>query len=65
MRLVLAPDSTVNRYDRAIWLSIPFDLAWLNLYSATTPTCRTHTPTLENRTHTPSAESRTHTVRCP
>lgn len=29
MRLVAAPDATVNRYDRAIWLTMPFDLAWI------------------------------------
>lgn len=28
MRLVAAPDGTVDRYDRAIWLSLPFDVSW-------------------------------------
>lgn len=28
MRLVHAPDGSVDRYDRALWLTIPFDLAF-------------------------------------
>jgi hypothetical protein len=28
MRLVAAPDGAITRYDRAIWITLPFDLAW-------------------------------------
>jgi len=29
MRLVASPDSVVDRFDRALWLTPPFDLAFL------------------------------------
>lgn len=31
MRLVHAPDGTVDRYDRAVWLTLPFDLAFTSV----------------------------------
>jgi hypothetical protein len=31
MRLVAAPDGAVDRYDRAIWLTLPFDLLWTSI----------------------------------
>jgi hypothetical protein len=52
MKLVATPDNTVDRHDRAIWLTIPFDLAWLVATPVATPACRTYTPPAEDRTHT-------------
>lgn len=37
MRLVHAPDGSVDRYERALWLTIPFDLAFA-LPAVTPPT---------------------------
>ena len=34
MKLVATPDGTVDRYDRAIWVTTPFDIA-INTYGAT------------------------------
>ena len=28
MRIVAAPDGVVNRIDRALWMTMPFDRAW-------------------------------------
>ena len=56
MRLIAAPDGTVTRIDRALWLTIPFDRVW---YIIVVPDCRTYDVPAEDRTFAVPAEDRT------
>jgi len=38
MRLMHAPDGTVNRFDRALWLTLPFDMAMAGPATVAGPT---------------------------
>lgn len=52
MRLFGKVDGVVNRYDRAEWLSIPFDLAFASVAPPSvviTPTGRTYDVPFEDR----------------
>lgn len=55
MRLVATPDGSVDRFDRALWLTLPFDITW---FAIVTPTCRIFVPALENRLLTLAADDR-------
>lgn len=55
MILVAAPDSTVDATDRALWLTLPFSLAWMVL---TTPACRIFTVDAEDRVWLVPADDR-------
>ena len=55
MRLIATPDGTVNRIDRALWLSLPFDLVWVVVI---TPDCRILRVVLESRSWDAGGETR-------
>jgi hypothetical protein len=60
MRLVATPDGSIDRRDRAIWLTLPFDAGWpLGL---TVAACRTVTLLAESRSASVVAESRSTAV---
>ena len=40
MRLVHAPDGSIDRYDRALWLTVPFDMAFEPPAVTASPTIR-------------------------
>ena len=64
MRLVHAPDGTVDAYERALWLTIPFDLAFAvtSQVSAefTLTENRPHYTLVRNRPHFTLTENRPH-----
>lgn len=69
MRLVKAPDGTVNNFERALWLTMPFDLylrPWPAACRIFAPDAETRTLALdaETRVFTPDAETRTLLVGC-
>jgi len=46
MKLVAAPDNAVTRIDRAIWLTMPFDIAWTAYVAPDYRACLTLTDAL-------------------
>ena len=51
MKLVAVPDGAVDRFDRALWLTLLFDLSWgAPVAPPPTPLDRTWTIAFDNRT---------------
>jgi hypothetical protein len=56
VKLTGAPDGTVDRLDRALWLTLPFDIAW---YIISVPACRVYAVSADDRLFVMPADDRT------
>ena len=60
MRIIATPDGTINRYDRALWQTPPFDLL---LWIIIVPDCRLYSVPFEDRTYAVPLEDRAFAVQ--
>jgi len=59
--LVAIPDGTVNATDRALWLTLPFDMV---LRAILTPGCRVYEVPLDDRVYEVPLDDRVYEVQC-